>query len=393
MAKLTAASPATLSDAGASGGASENRKAAPHAYPLQGATRANLVSIQFLRFVAATSVVLFHSVEAISKYLLKDTSALFLHIANFGASGVHIFFVISGFIMVYTSFSEPTSRFEFSKFVHRRATRIYPIYIIYCGVYLAIYNLLLTGKHITIGQSFWSLSLWPGYSSLIIGPGWTLSFEIYFYLAFAIAMLAGLRLGLALLTIGFLVAVLMRPLLDTSQPAIHVATNPLLIEFLLGAWIGYAFVARLRVRSFVSTLLLAGSAGGFLVGVLFGYRHLPTALTWGVPSALLVAGLAFRESNGPLPRVMTTTSFLGDSSYSLYLLHILLIDLIVLPLFYLLGPTRSGTGLVTDLAAAAGSLVIAAICVVAAVAAYELVERKITAMLQRRRRTGNRGAI
>jgi exopolysaccharide production protein ExoZ len=79
------------------------------------------------------------------------------------------------------------------------------------------------------------------------------------------------------------------------QPTIHVLTNPLLIEFLFGAWIGYAAVSLVRIGNKLANLMLALAVAGFLAGIVFGLNGLPYALTWGIPSALLVAGLVFRE--------------------------------------------------------------------------------------------------
>src|ERR1039457_2080593 len=138
--------------------------------------RENIASIQFLRFVAAALVVLFHSTVAVQKYFTGTLSNLFINISAIGASGVHIFFVISGFIMVYTSFYKRSEKFTASKFITKRIIRIYPIYFIYSAFYLYFYYLFSIGKNISLEHFFGSIVLLPGYSSYIIGPGWTLSF-------------------------------------------------------------------------------------------------------------------------------------------------------------------------------------------------------------------------
>src|SRR5665213_3234536 len=100
--------------------------------------RGNVASIQFLRFVAATLVVISHTTWAIQDYFAGTLPSLFIRItdvAHFGGSGVHIFFVISGFIMVYTSFKRSDRTFSTSQFLIRRIIRIYPIYILYSLIY------------------------------------------------------------------------------------------------------------------------------------------------------------------------------------------------------------------------------------------------------------------
>ena len=87
--------------------------------------RKNIASIQFMRFVAATLVVLFHTTEAANLYFVGSIPNLSMHVATFGASGVHIFFVISGFVMIYTSFYNEIDNFSSSKFLTKRIIRIY----------------------------------------------------------------------------------------------------------------------------------------------------------------------------------------------------------------------------------------------------------------------------
>jgi exopolysaccharide production protein ExoZ len=67
--------------------------------------RENIAAIQFLRFVAAALVVLFPSIAAANKHFAGSMSESSMYAAGF-ASGVHIFFVIGGFIMMYTSFEK-----------------------------------------------------------------------------------------------------------------------------------------------------------------------------------------------------------------------------------------------------------------------------------------------
>ena len=343
--------------------------------------RKNIASIQFLRFVAATIVVVFHTTQAVDKYFGHGLAAIFVHLADLGAAGVHIFFVISGFIMVYTSFPLASRSFSSSEFLTRRFIRIYPIYFIYAALYLAFYQFIGFGKHLSLGQLVGSILLWPGYSSYIIGPGWTLSYEVYFYACFGLVMTLGLRRGLQALTIVFLAAIASSLFFDTSGPTVHVLTNALLIEFLLGAWAGYLTVTAVPVGNRQANAMLVFALLGFLAGPVCGYRVLPSVLMWGIPSVLLVAGLVFRERNGRVPGIIRGMSFLGDSSYSLYLLHIMLVDLLTLvPISY--SPWfKSHIAQVGSVTLALICFAIAIFCIGVAFLAYELVERRVVAFL------------
>jgi exopolysaccharide production protein ExoZ len=344
--------------------------------------RKTVESIQFLRFVAATLVVLVHTTIGLGEYFPGSISKIFAHVAHVGGTGVHIFFVISGFVMIYTSFGRPDAKFSSSNFLTRRLIRIYPIYFIYAAFYLYFYYIFAAGKNLSLLQFIGAITLFPGYSSNIIGPGWTLAYEMYFYLCFGVAMVLGLTRGIVTLTLFFLTAIASRVFFDTSQPTIHVLTNSLLIEFLAGAWIGYAVVNSVRISNRLAETMVALALAGFLAGIVFGYNHLPALLTWGVPSALLVAGLVFRESNGHISLPIRNYAFMGDSSYSLYLLHVVLIDGVIFLAIHLDGSLKAQATTAGTVWWIMISLAITIYCVAVAYVSYEVIERRLVRGLQ-----------
>jgi exopolysaccharide production protein ExoZ len=297
-----------------------------------------------------------------------------LYFADFGACGVHIFFVISGFIMVYTSFAKQTRNFDSTNFLLRRFVRIYPTYWIIAAFYLLSHQLLLPYYGLSAGTVAGSLLLLPGYSSLIIGPGWTLSYEVYFYLCFGVFMCLGLLRGLLGLSLYFLLFILLGVGFHFSSAALHVVTDSLLVEFLFGAWIAYSFISDVRLSDNVSIGLLILAVVVFVAGVVVGYHSLPTVVTWGIPSALLIAGSVSMERNGSLPRIIQRCSFLGDSSYSLYLVHILIIDLLLSLVIRLLAQPHVNYFI--------ACLVLTTFCIGAAHVFYEFIERGLVRSLQ-----------
>jgi exopolysaccharide production protein ExoZ len=220
----------------------------------------------------------------------------------------------------------------------------------------------------------------PAYSASIIGQGWSLSYELYFYLCFALVLIRRSLIGLAALTGIFLLAVALRPLLATKEEFIALATSPLLIEFLAGVWIAYLLVTGWQVSRFTSHVLIVLSIALFAAGIAFGYTRLPSVITWGVPSALLVGGLVFAEHNEGLHRWLKMCSLLGDSSYSQYLLHGLIIEPLVV---YALPNIKVPGGWIASIAIC---LVMPAICVALSVFSYEKVERKLAKFLQSKAR-------
>jgi exopolysaccharide production protein ExoZ len=336
--------------------------------------RERVQSIQFLRFVAASLVVFSHSMLAIDTFSNGNESRSILYLANFGGVGVHIFFVISGFIMVYTSFGKDANSFHSSKFLMRRFIRIYPIYWIYAAAYLLFHELGSARYNLSGAEIFKSLLLLPGYSSLIIGPGWTLAYEVYFYFCFGIFMILGLSRGLLTMTAFFLASIAVGLVHHFDGAFAHVVTDSLLMEFLAGAWVAYFFVSKARLSTSWSNGLLLLGAIVFIGSLAYGYHRMPSILTWGVPSALLIAGSSFKERNGALAGLVRKFSFLGDSSYSLYLLHVLLID-IFLGAFLAIFPQ-------TIFGYIAICLGLTALSVAIAFVSYEVVERRVVTSLQ-----------
>jgi exopolysaccharide production protein ExoZ len=336
--------------------------------------RRTVHSIQFLRFVAAALVVFFHSSVALKISHPGAVSERFDYLASFGAAGVHIFFVISGFVMFYTSFAKPNSGFSATTFLLRRAIRIYPIYILYAVCFLFLYHALGSGYQLTLTQIIGGLLLIPGYAGLVIGPGWTLSYEVYFYVTFALMMTLSPIRGLLALTLLFAISIIIGIFFQTDQPIVRVVTNPLLLEFILGAWIAHCLLAGPKVPPLIANTMIAAGLGGFAIGLMFGYSRVPSAAAWGVPSSLLVGGLVFRECGDRRLAFIEKLSFLGDSSYSLYLLHVMLIDGILYAISLLSSVVRFEPVLIC--------LALTLQCGVAAVVCYELIERPMLSSLQ-----------
>jgi exopolysaccharide production protein ExoZ len=338
----------------------------------------NIKSVQFLRFVAAALVVCDHLASALLKYFPATSSSQLMYITGFGACGVHIFFVISGFVMMYTSFSVHGEGFNWQDFISRRAIRIYPIYWVYASIYIIARYLLGTPYSLSPWQFVGAYLLLPNEAANIIGPGWTLSFEVYFYICFSIAMSFGLRAGMKLLFVFFLAStlagVLLRP---SSDAALHVFTNSLLLEFLAGMFIGYLVISKRRViRSASMTMIVVGLVL-FLVGIVVGYQRLPSALMWGIPSALIVGGAVFQEVSGRAPSLVRRLAWLGDSSYSLYLLHVLVIDSVLVTLVNAHVNIASGHSFYFWFAGLVG------VTVIFCIAPYQFIELQIVRRLQR----------
>jgi exopolysaccharide production protein ExoZ len=232
-----------------------------------------------------------------------------------GGMGVAIFFVISGLI-IYVAARDEAPR----EFVRRRLIRVVPLYWIALTAYLAL--VLIHPRDYTALSLDYIRSLlfipyhMPGHPEVIyplLIPGWTLNYEMFFYLLFFIGMLIGrlktFLIGsiLALVTVGLFV--------HSDDALIRTYTNIRLLQFLAGVLIGMALEKGMPPR-LASLLPLATIA---VLVLSWRPALLPHALI-GIPAIALVLGAVAAEQRG-LFSDRPFLSLIGDASYSIYLSH------------------------------------------------------------------------
>lgn len=345
-----------------------------------------LASIQCLRAIAATAVVLVHMRVFEPKY--DPGAVLAPPILEFGQLGVDLFFVISGFIMTTITAQEFGKRGAARRFLAQRFLRIYPVYWVFALAVLAVF--LVHPGWVNAGHGrpdiLRSFLLFPQRNLPLLLVAWTLTFEMFFYLVFAeliawtgrAALPAMLAAWAALTAAGNL---WLRPGFD--EPVLHVVFSPLILEFLAGCALAL-LAGRLPGRRWGAALTLWGAAVLIVATAWLNHlgRGFPVdgwlrAALFGTGSALVVAGVVRLENAGaqlfPAPLVA-----LGDASYSLYLSHVLVIAVIGrLWERFLAGPGWADhlTGLAVVFAGA----------LAAGVVSYRLIEVPLLRLLRRKR--------
>jgi peptidoglycan/LPS O-acetylase OafA/YrhL len=283
-------------------------------------------NIQALRGIAVLMVLLYH----IGKYeeRLYPSFALLPDLTLAGRAGVDLFFVISGFVMV-TITSGRTESGGATTFLLRRAARIYPLYWFYSFVYLPIflfYPAMMNRLEGTDGISLTtSFLLLPSPSVPLVGQGWTLVHEMYFYLVFAVALLRPQSERLVILSAWALIVVTFSCLpLDVSDGSatLGLVLNPMTLEFLAGCAI--AWLVKLDVNHQALPAMVLGAA--LFVVSLFLSVEWHRVLLYLLPAGLLVYGATAVEVRHQY-RFPRWLRFLGDISYSVYLSHILVLSL------------------------------------------------------------------
>ncbi len=289
--------------------------------------------LQLLRFLSAFSILLLHLILfGNNKYALNTPYLNF--ITDYLMIGVDIFFIISGFIMMHTSRSQNTypiklKLIEIKKFYLKRISRIYPVWWLLCLILLPV--LLIKPEWINssvdVPTSFWhSLFLIPHESVPLIMVGWTLEFEIYFYLIFGLTLLFSPKIQFLTIISLFVTMILSANFLNLFLPEAYVnlITSPLLLYFTIGMALsfiykkvefGYYQLAGVICGFILSCLYLAS----FNVGEIERFYHFAPTATFIVCLFLLWE----KKTPAKFPKFY---KWGGNISYSLYLIHILVIS-------------------------------------------------------------------
>jgi len=287
-----------------------------------------LGNIQALRGIAALLVVFAHLLIIERKYSPDQILGDYM---GFGLTGVDLFFVISGFIMVHVAARSKRGVRPVLDFLFARITRIYPLYWLVSAALVAVWFWRPELVFFSVSQApdmLKSFALYPDTRPPLLVIGWTLIHEMGFYLVFALALLLKPKWLLPFLGLWALMLVGGQYIgLDTAGPVRAILFSPLSYEFLTGAlagWIFHKTKAKFAAATLVLGLLLWAvtlyvltSAGHTMIE-----SHMGRAIHFALPATLVVYGLAGLQTN--MPKWSQT---LGDWSYALYLTHILSLSL------------------------------------------------------------------
>jgi peptidoglycan/LPS O-acetylase OafA/YrhL len=285
-----------------------------------GGASPTLSGIQQLRAIAAATVVVDH-VQFDVEHRLWVAGGLPDILAS-GGAGVDLFFVISGFVMVYASERLFAQRGAARMFLARRIARIVPLYWLMSSVMLAY--VLLRGFGPADASPLLALASFvflpwqrpSGMAGPLYGLGWTLNYEMFFYAVFAAAILARRAVAVATIAGIFLALALANRWLAGVSYLLGYWSDPIILEFVWGMGIALAYRAGLRLPRAVALTLLAAAIAEFCIYI-GADVYLPRCIAFGVPAAQAVAALSLIERGLRLPWLERV----GDASYALYLTH------------------------------------------------------------------------
>ncbi len=251
-----------------------------------------------MRGIAALAVVASHTTPA----------------AFAGQAGVDVFFVISGFI-TWSITERPTTP---GRFLWRRLVRVAPLYWIATAlmalhqgapIEAAIKSALFVPYFGEGGN------IWP-----VLVPGWTLNYEMFFYLLVGLMLLCPRRTGVLLLAGLMLLLAASHPAVPGDDARLMTYTNPLILEFLAGIGLAELWLRRTLPGPWIAGPMIALGAGALFLPLMHGPQDTGRFLFWGLPSLMIVGGAVSLEARGYVGRVLPLM-LLGDASFSIYLFH------------------------------------------------------------------------
>lgn len=293
-----------------------------------GSTR--ILPIEGLRGIAVALVFLVHYFAVFADFWPGGPLAELA--ATAGHTGVDLFFLISGYLIYGALLRKPT---PWGTFARRRLQRLYPAFAAVFVAYLAL-SFLVPGESklpadpyemlLYVAENFLML---PGLFPIrpMIAVAWSLSFEVFFYLALPLCVWAlrlrdrspTTRMALILATGAVLLGV--TAYFDVS---LHARMVMFLAGMALVEWL--ALARRQPTRSHAPALVVAIAA--LPVGLVLqesetlGVFALYVRIAWLALALPVVTASAF-SGGGPIAAALSwrPLRWLGNMSYSYYLLH------------------------------------------------------------------------
>jgi exopolysaccharide production protein ExoZ len=284
-------------------------------------------SIQFLRGFAALAVVIHHTGGYVKRYY--EPHLLMGDYFGIGFAGVDLFFVISGFIIHFTSKNYLNNPYKLTEYLKKRFVRVFPIFW-FVTIFLFLSGWVMKfvfkmdffsiGYPHTLKAYLETFTLFPLHFA--INPvTWTLSYELFFYLCFSLLIISKYLwfIPIGILLISFYNIFIINSGIDLNY--YNFVFSGYNFEFMLGYLI-CQFYDKIQLPNWVMFLLLSVAISivlyfGYDVSDVDSYQRI---LIFGVPSGMILFSLLHLEKNGFI-KFHHIWIEMGNASYALYLIH------------------------------------------------------------------------
>lgn len=339
-----------------------------------------VLSIQYMRGIAALLVVFYHT-----KWFLDGAYAqhnLGTILFGFGAFGVDLFFVISGFIICLST--EKTEKHAFINFFIRRFFRIYPLLIIsVISFFFLIKNessyTILFKSLIPIHIDYSKGSPFFGYN--LLDTVWTISYEIAFYILFGLSILISKKYRIIISIILILTCFILSSIFFNNEIYLNAYLkssnsnnynifslfySPMFIDFIYGILIYVAY------KNFNIKSLIFKMSYPYFIILLMSLIISQTSifnghgpLKWGAISAFIILlSVCYEKNNGFW--YCNSLKYLGDISYSIYIIHVIILRCIY----------KYDTFLFPNISGISRLIIVTSLIIIASILTHELIEKK-----------------
>ena len=292
-----------------------------------------LWSIEDVRTCSVLAVVTFHAWTAAAVFM---TPALLLGPPR--QFGLDAFFVLSGFLVWQVTRRRESRPTLF--FLHR-VTRIAPMYTIATLAYAAFLlskpavridaDATVTPQHLVLSLLYIPHLSASGAETPLLGPGWTLVYDMFYFLLFALVLLWPPRRQLLAATALFVAPGILHFVFDPKEIVAQVYTHPRCLGFLAGVWIAEGYERRrllpARLAQAMVSLAIALYLGLFAASVQY---HGFGAALWMLAAISVVYGTVSIEAAGARWLRIPYASAIGRWSFGIYLVQALAIPVAIL---------------------------------------------------------------
>jgi exopolysaccharide production protein ExoZ len=278
--------------------------------------------MDMLRAIAALMILLYHA-HSIARNHAKAQGIPFFNEPFWWNSCIEMFFVMSGFLMVHMSRKLYGNRGGPKEFAIRRLVRTPPLYFGYTTAVFIIFLAIpsLADARVTFTRYFASIAFFPIELPPIIAIGWTLNYEMYFYVITGASLVLTFPFGPIFSILTLTSAVLFGAFVLRGY---YLWTDPLLLNFAVG---------NLIAMMFYGGIVMPALGRGIALVVATALLFLPSAedgnfvrfFTFGPAIGLVVATLTLRVEPFSMGKLGSAFYWLGSRSYTLYLSHILVL--------------------------------------------------------------------
>lgn len=284
-----------------------------------------LYFIQYLRGLCAFVVFAMHTQPWLSNiYGINIGRLLF----KYGGYGVHIFFIISGFIMVYTykkKSSENTFKEAYS-FIIRRIIRIVPLYIFLTILFIILFrDFSYFTQWSKLAKVIKCILFIPYNDYPVVLVGWSLNYEMFFYILFSISIVFGRYRIFCLMFLYLLLLISQNFHFQNSY--LKMVSDPLNNFFFIGVILG---IISSKIKIFQQAPIFLFLLSLITYGLVFlGIIKFNSQYALLIPLTTIFIGFLSMDLSKYGKIFIKPLYILGNISYSFYLLHTIIVDIFI----------------------------------------------------------------